>query len=130
MQQLDGKKIENSRAIKRNQNRGKIARKNHSILGGTCSQEGMRMLAEYKKDVKQLNPLSDSISSSPITIENRFLCMRNWKKEAVRLWAIGKKLGLTSTEKDNTVVLKLIKMDERDKQEQLKGVEKGNLGEL
>lgn len=66
--------------------------------------EGKRNKKDHKKLVCQLSTISNSIACSPIAIENRFLCLRNAKKEAVQLWSIGKELGLKSDEKEEVIV--------------------------
>lgn len=85
-----GKIVVNSKAGKKNK---KGAGKSMNAKGGLCRLEGGTTILKAQHR-KVDSPLADSISSSPTMIENKFLCFRNTKREAIQFWYIGKELGV------------------------------------
>lgn len=73
---------------------------------------------------------SESISCSPVNTENRFLCLRSKRKEAMQLWSIGMDLGLKSDVREEEVISKLEKLEERDQQDRHKEMVKESNGGL
>lgn len=72
--------------------------------GRSSSMDGKRIFPQSRNNVSFQSQTSESINCSSINTENRFLILRNFKKEAMKMWEIGKELGLKSEEKDEVMI--------------------------
>lgn len=100
------------------------------VQGRKAREAERRKKLRKKQQVCNQSINSESISCSPVNIGNRFLCLRNSRKEAKCLWLIGKELGLKSKDNEEAVIRKLEELEERDRQENQKEKIKGTKGGL
>jgi len=73
--------------------------------------------AEQRRKIRSaIHTISNSISDSEINNCNRLFWLKNGSLEVIRLWELGKQIGVTLNGKEEDIMLKLEELEKRDKE--------------
>ncbi|KAK7368961.1 hypothetical protein VNO80_10994 [Phaseolus coccineus] len=92
---------------------------------GESSKHNMR---EGRREIRSaLSQISNVVSDNGIDNCNRMFWLKHDNLETIRLWELGKLIGVTLEGKEKKLLVRLEELEDRDKKQKLEGVGEGGL---